>query len=83
MTEAATIRNERLSEALLDFLSEQGSVTRERLFERFRQVSAEDVESLLSDLVRQGIVHATGRGPSTEYQLSSASPSSSCSSSSW
>jgi hypothetical protein len=35
----------------MDFLAEQGSVTRERLFERFRQDPAEDVGAVLNDLV--------------------------------
>lgn len=36
--------------------AEQGSVTRERLFERFRHDSADDVAAVLSDLVGQGVV---------------------------
>jgi hypothetical protein len=55
----------------MDFLAEQGSVTRERLFERFRQDPAEDVGAVLNDLVGHGIVYSTGRGTSTVYGLSS------------
>jgi hypothetical protein len=71
LTESATVRDRTLWEAVMDFLSEQGSVTRERLFERFRRDSAEDVAAVLNDLVAQGIVYSTGRGPTTVYGLSS------------
>ena len=36
LTESATVRDRTLWEAVLDFLPEQGGVTRERLLERFR-----------------------------------------------
>lgn len=71
LTESVTVRDRTLWEAVMDFLSEQGSVTRERLFERFRRDSAEDVAAVLNDLVAQGIVYSTGRGPTTVYGLSS------------
>jgi hypothetical protein len=71
LTESATVRDRTLWEAVMDFLAEQGGVTRERLFERFRRDSAEDVAAVLNDLVGQGIVYSTGRGPSTVYGLSS------------
>ena len=71
LTESATVRDRTLWEAVMDFLSEQGSVTRERLFERFRRDSAEDVAAVLNDLVGQGIVYSTGRGQSSVYGLSS------------
>jgi hypothetical protein len=83
MAERATIRSQTLLEAVLDFLAEQGSVTRERLFERFRQASAEDVGGVLNDLVCRGVVHFTGRGASMTYGLSSTARSSSCWRSSW
>jgi hypothetical protein len=71
LTESATFRDRTLWEAVLDFLREQGSVTRERLFERFRHDSAEDVAAVLNDLVGQGIVYSTGRGGSSVFGLSS------------
>jgi hypothetical protein len=71
LTESATVRDRTLWEAVLDFLSEQGSVTRERLFERFRRDSADDVAAVLNDLVGQGIVYSTGRGASSVFGLSS------------
>jgi hypothetical protein len=71
LTESATMRDRTLWEVVLDFLAEQGSVTRERLFERFRRDSAEDVAAVLNDLVGQGIVYSTGRGASSVFGLSS------------
>jgi hypothetical protein len=71
LTESATVRDRTLWEAVLDFLSQHGSVTRERLFERFRRDSADDVGAVLNDLVGQGIVYSTGRGPTAVYGLSS------------
>jgi hypothetical protein len=71
LTESASIRDRTLWEAVLDFLTEQGSVTRQRLLQRFRQDSEEDVVAVINDLVSQGIVYSTGRGGSTVYGLSS------------
>ena len=83
LTECATVRNRTLWEAVLDFLAEQGSVTRERLFERFGQDPAEDVGDVLNELIGHGIVDRARRGASTVYELSSASRSSSSWCSSW
>lgn len=70
LTESATVRDRTLWEAVLDFMTTEGSVTRERLFERFRADSAEDVAAVLNDLVSAGIIYSTGRGQSTVYGLS-------------
>jgi hypothetical protein len=56
---------------VLDFVGAEGGVTRERLFDHFRKDAPEDVAAVLKDLVGQGIVYATGRGPSSAYGLSS------------
>src|SRR5215813_6022389 len=58
LTESATLRERTLWEAVLDFLSEQGSVTRGRVFERFRRDSEHDVAAVLADLVSQGLVYS-------------------------
>ncbi|HEX2733158.1 MAG TPA: hypothetical protein VHM70_16220 [Polyangiaceae bacterium] len=73
LTESATVRDRTLWEAVLDFLSERGSVTRGQLFERFSGDSTEDLGAVLNDLTGQGVVYATGRGLGTVYGLSSAS----------
>lgn len=72
LTESVTVRDRTLWEAMLDFLTEQGSVTRERLFEHFQYDAPEDVGAVLSDLVGQGFVYATGRGAASVYGLASA-----------
>ncbi|RYZ07616.1 MAG: hypothetical protein EOO73_11610 [Myxococcales bacterium] len=70
LTESASVRDRTLWEAVLDFLTANGSVPRERLFERFRADAAEDVAAVLNDLVAEGIIYTTGRGQSTVYGLS-------------
>ena len=71
LSESASVRNRTLWEAVFGFLEEQGSVTRERLLDRFRQDSAEDVAAVVNDLVGEGIASATGRGANTTYELTS------------
>jgi hypothetical protein len=72
LTESGTVRDRTLWEAVLDFLSEHGGATRGQLFERFVDDSAEDLGAVLSDLVGQGLVYATGRGLGMVYGLCSA-----------
>lgn len=72
LTESATVRDRTLWEAVLDYLSEQGSVTRGQLFEHFLRDSADDLGAVLNDLIGQGVVYATGRGLGMVYGLSSA-----------
>ncbi len=71
LTESATVRNRTLWEAVLDYLAEQGSVTRERLFERFRHDPEQSLAAVLSDLSSEGLVYVTGKGLTTVYGLSS------------
>jgi len=71
LTESATVRERTLWEAVLGHLSEQGSVTREQLLERFRRDPEQDVASVLVDLVSQGLVYSTGKGKNAVYGASS------------
>jgi hypothetical protein len=71
LTESATVRDRTLWEATLEFLTEQGSVSRERVFKRFRHDSEADVAAVLNDLVGQGLVYSTGKGPTAVVGLSS------------
>ncbi len=73
LTESASVRSRTLWEAVLDFLADQGSVTRERLFERFRNDPEPSVAAVLSDLASEGLIYATGKGMGTVYGLSSES----------
>jgi hypothetical protein len=71
LTESATVRERTLWEAVLGYLSEQGSVTREQLFTRFRHDPEPDVAAVLVDLVNLGLVYSTGKGKNTVYGASS------------
>lgn len=71
LTESATFRERTLWEAVLGFLSEEGSATRERIVERFRADPEHDVAAVLADLVGQGLVYATGKGKTAVYGPSS------------
>ena len=71
LTESATVRERTLWEAVLGHLSEQGSVTREQLFTRFRRDPEQDVAAVLVDLISQGLVYSTGKGKNTVYGASS------------
>lgn len=71
LTESVSVRNRTLWEAVLDFLSEQGSATRDRVLERFRYDEEREVAAVLNDLVGQGLIYATGKGNNSMYKLSS------------
>lgn len=71
LTESASARDKTLWEAVIEFLSQQGSATRERVVARFKRDSERDVAAVLSDLVAQGLVYSTGRGSGAIYGLSS------------
>jgi hypothetical protein len=73
LTESASTRDKTLWEALIDFLRDQGSVSRERIFERFQFDGDEAVAAMLRDLVASGIAYSTGRGDQALYGLTSAS----------
>jgi hypothetical protein len=73
LTESAAVRDRTRWEAVLEFMSEQGSVTRARLLEHFREESEEAVGAVVNDLVGQGILYATGRGSSSVYGLTTVS----------
>jgi hypothetical protein len=71
LTESATVRERTLWEAVLDFLSREGSATRARILERFRHDSENDVAAVLLDLVNQGLAYSTGKGKNAVYGASS------------
>jgi hypothetical protein len=71
LTESETQRNKTLWQAVIDLLHEEGSATRQRLFERFVDDSEEALAAILSDLVSSGLVYSAGRGPSTLYRPTS------------
>lgn len=72
LTESETQRDKTLWEAVLDYLREQGSVPRRRIFERFQRDDEQAVAAILNDLVSSGLAYSTGRGGSSVFGLTSA-----------
>ncbi len=72
LTESETQRDKTLWEAVLDYLREQGSVPRRRIFERFQRDDEQAVAAILNDLVSSGLAYSSGRGGSALFGLTSA-----------
>jgi hypothetical protein len=72
LTESETQRDKTLWEAVLDYLREQGSVPRRRIFERFARDDEQAVAAILNDLVSSGLAYSTGRAGSAVFGLTSA-----------
>jgi DprA winged helix domain len=72
LTESETQREKTLWEAVLDYLREQGSVPRRRIFERFGRDDEAAVAAILNDLVSSGLAYSTGRGGSAVFGVTSA-----------
>jgi hypothetical protein len=62
-----------LSEALIEFVDEQGSVSKSRIRARFAVDGEREVLGVLRDLVDNGTLYRTGRGEGTVYGLTSPS----------
>ena len=71
LQESAAVRDRTLWEAVLDFICQRGSVTREALATHFRRDDERDLAAVLSDLVGHGLVYCTGRGASALYGATS------------
>jgi hypothetical protein len=72
LTESETQRDKTLWEAILDYLREQGSVPRRRIFQRFQRDDEAAVAAILNDLVSSGLAYSTGRGGSAVFGVTSA-----------
>jgi hypothetical protein len=72
LTESETQRDKTLWEAVIDYIREQGSVPRRRIFERFARDDEDAVAAILADLVANGLAYSTGRGGSALFGLTSA-----------
>lgn len=67
---ASVGENERtLWEAVLDFIGERGSATRGQVLARFARDGEKEVIGVLTDLVGSALIHASGRGASAVYGL--------------
>src|SRR5262245_38056821 len=73
LTESETVRDRTLWEAVLEFLTQNGSSPRQRIIERFKYDDEGGVAAVLNDLVSSGLVYRTGRGDSCVYGITSAS----------
>ncbi|MEO8179554.1 MAG: hypothetical protein ABI895_12045 [Deltaproteobacteria bacterium] len=72
LAESETQRDKTLWEAVLDYLREQGSVPRRRIFERFGRDDEAAVAAILNDLVSSGLAYSSGRGGSAVFGVTSA-----------
>jgi hypothetical protein len=70
LTESRSARDRTLWEAVLSFIGE-AEVTRARIEERFQHDGAREVGAVLHDLVRGGLVYATGAGEHAVYGMTS------------
>lgn len=66
LTESATQRDRSLWEVMFEFISENNP-PKSRIVQRFAQDAERDVAAVLNDLVRSGLVYATGSGDATVY----------------
>jgi hypothetical protein len=57
--------------AVLAHVRESGGASRQALHKRFNREDPFDLGAVLKDLVGSGVVSATGRGPTTYYQVTS------------
>ena len=71
LTESATEREQTLWEAVLDFVAERGQATREQVLSRFSRDGEREVIAVLTDLVGSALIHASGRGASAVYGVTS------------
>jgi hypothetical protein len=72
LTESETQRDKTLWEAVMDYIRDQGSVPRRRIFERFQHDDDDAVAAILNDLVGSGLAYSTGRGERALFGLTSA-----------
>jgi DNA-binding Lrp family transcriptional regulator len=71
LAESETLRDKTLWEAIIDYIKEQGSVPRRRIFERFQRDDEHAVAAILNDLVGSGLAYSTGRGQSALFGVTS------------
>lgn len=69
LAESASVRDKTLWQAVLDFLCDNGGVSRRKLFERFKYDEARDVGAVLNDLMSSGLIYVSGRGDDARYGL--------------
>lgn len=70
---SASVGEKTLWQAVLEFVSKEGSVTRSQVLAAFERDVPEDVIAVLGDLVASGLLYATGRGRQAAYGATSRS----------
>lgn len=71
LAESDSMRERTLWEAVLDFVTEQKTVVRARVLERFRHDGERETIAVLTDLLNSGLIYASGRGSATLYGVTS------------
>src|SRR5690242_11828141 len=70
---SASVAEKTLWQAVLEYVSREGSVTRSQVLAAFERDASEDVIAVLGDLVASGLLYATGRGKQAAYGATSRS----------
>jgi hypothetical protein len=73
LRESVSFSERTLWQAVLELVTERGSMTRAELGESFKRDEETDVAAVLNDLVASGLLYATGRGRSAAYRSTSQS----------
>jgi hypothetical protein len=73
LRESVSFSERTLWQAVLELITERGSVTRAELAESFKRDDEADVAAVLNDLVASGLLYSTGRGRSAAYRSTSPS----------
>jgi hypothetical protein len=71
LRESVSVAEKTLWQAVLDYVTEQGTATRSQLLTRFARDDAADVAAVLNDLVACGLLYSTGRGRGAVYGVTS------------
>src|SRR4249920_664071 len=69
LSESGTVRGRSLSEVVLEFIQEKGSVSRLVILERFSADAELIVVAVLRDLVDTGLLFRSGRGDRAVYRV--------------
>lgn len=73
LRESVSFSERTLWQAVLDFITERGSVTRSELAASFKRDDESDLAAVLNDLVTSGLLYSTGRGLGAAYRSTSQS----------
>jgi len=68
LRESATMRGRSLWEAVFEYLSSEGMVSRDEVLRRFRHDDEATVRGVLHDLTESGLLFCSGTGASTTYR---------------